>query len=80
MKAILLVDIFAIIQIAQGKNDPRLKAQVWLGRNNCVHPVGGKPKITVCFDVAQKIHAEIVQPKVGDRNTCFTSSNSMTSS
>ena len=68
MEAVLLVDVHARLPVAQRKDRPGMQPALRVSRHHGVHTVGRASGILVVADIAHKIHAEIVEPQISDRD------------
>ena len=60
--------LHAVVDVAQREDDAGLQAQLGLRRHDGVHAVGHAVELAVLLDVVEQVHAEVVEPEIGDRD------------
>ena len=71
MEAVALVDVHAVLAVAEGEERARHQAARGIGGDDGVHAVGRARWIAVLVHIADEIHAEIVEAEIGDGDPDF---------
>ena len=66
MQTVLAVDVHAFVAIAKREDDAGHEAALGSGGDDGVHALRDAGEVAVRLDVVDQVHAEIVEPEVGD--------------